>query len=67
MPGCLITDSRNVCDPLRNNEVIVVKDAEPKATIELLGLKEAQLRTQLQVRWVLEAQLSNAHEGWQFT
>ena len=59
VPGCLITDSRNVFDRLRN-EVIVVKGAERKSTIEMLGLKESQLRTGLRVRWVhSEAQLSN--------
>ena len=57
--GCAITDSRNVYDKL-HNEVIVIKGAEKRANIELLGLKEAQNSTGLQVRWChSEAQLAN--------
>ena len=60
VPGGLITDSRNVFDKLQT-EVLVIKGAEKKSNIELLGLKEAQARTQVQVRWVhSEAQLANA-------
>ena len=57
--GCLITDSRNVYDKLRN-EVVSIKGAEKRANIELLGLKQSQMSTQLVVRWVhSEAQLAN--------
>ena len=42
-------------------EVVTIKGAEKRSNIELLSLKEAQHRTQVQVRWVhSEAQLSNA-------
>ncbi|OLQ00874.1 Copia protein [Symbiodinium microadriaticum] len=58
--GCLVTDSRNVYDKM-NNEVIVVKGAEKRTSIELLGLKEAQRRTDVIIRWVhSEAQLANS-------
>ncbi|CAE7779652.1 RE1 [Symbiodinium sp. CCMP2456] len=58
--GGLITDSRNVFDKLQS-EVLVIKGAEKKSNIELLGLKEAQARTQVCIRWVhSEAQLANA-------
>ena len=58
--GCLITDSRNVYDKL-NTEVLVVKGAEKRTDLELLGLKEAQYNTALSIRWVhSEAQLSNS-------
>ncbi|CAE7201192.1 RE2 [Symbiodinium sp. CCMP2592] len=58
--GGLVTDSRNVFDKLQT-EVLVIKGAEKKSNIELLGLKEAQARTQVHIRWVhSEAQLANA-------
>ena len=58
--GCLITDSRNVYDKL-NTEVLVVKGAEKRTDLELMGLKEAQYNTELSIRWVhSEAQLSNS-------
>ena len=60
VPGCLVTDSRNVYDKL-STEVLVVKGAERKTSIELLGLKESQQKTQVIIRWVhSEAQLANA-------
>ena len=60
VPGCVISDSRNVYDKLQT-EVVTIKGAEKRSNIELLSLKEAQHRTQVQVRWVhSEAQLSNA-------
>ena len=60
VPGCLITDSRNVFDKVQT-EVLTVKGAERKSNIELLCVKEAQLATQLVVRWVhSEAQLANS-------
>ena len=58
--GCLVTDSRNVYDKL-NNEVIVIKGAERRTDLELLGLKESQAATSLLIRWVhSEAQLANS-------
>ena len=60
VPGCVISDSRNVYDKLQT-EVLVIKGAEKKANIELLSLKEAQHRTKVVVRWVhSEAQLANS-------
>ncbi|OLQ06746.1 Retrovirus-related Pol polyprotein from transposon TNT 1-94 [Symbiodinium microadriaticum] len=58
--GCLVTDSRNVYDKM-HNEVLVIKGAEKRTSIELLGLKEAQRRTDVAIRWVhSEAQLANS-------
>ena len=58
--GCLVTDSRNVYDKLET-EVLVVKGAEKRTSIELLSVKEAQQRTGLLMRWVhSEAQLANS-------
>ncbi|CAE7662420.1 RE1 [Symbiodinium sp. CCMP2592] len=58
--GCLVTDSRNVYDKLET-EVLVVKGAEKRTSIELLAIKESQIRTGLHVRWVhSEAQLANS-------
>ena len=58
--GGLITDSRNVFDKLQT-EVVMVRGAEKKSNIELLGLKKAQIRTGVEIRWVhSEAQLANA-------
>ena len=58
--GCVVSDSRNVFDKLQT-EVVSIKGAERKSNIELLSLKEAQVRTQVQVRWVhSEAQLANS-------
>ena len=60
VPGCLVTDSRNVYDKLQT-EVLTVKGAEKKSNLELLGLKESQQQTQVVVRWVhSEAQLGNS-------
>ena len=58
--GCVVSDSRNVYDKLQT-EVVSIKGSEKRTNIELLSLKEAQLRTQVKVRWVhSEAQLGNA-------
>ena len=58
-PGYLITDSRNVYDKL-NTEVLVIKGAEKRANIELLSVKDSQMSTDLEIRWVhSEAQLAN--------
>ncbi|CAE7714347.1 RE1 [Symbiodinium sp. KB8] len=60
IPGCVITDSRNVYDKMMS-EVVSIKGAEKRANIELLGLKESQWSTKVQIRWVhSEAQLANA-------
>ncbi|OLP92132.1 Retrovirus-related Pol polyprotein from transposon TNT 1-94 [Symbiodinium microadriaticum] len=60
VPGCLITDSRNVYDKLAT-EVVVVKGKEKRSNIELLSIKQSQYATGLHVRWVhSEAQLANA-------
>ena len=60
VPGCVITDSRNVYDKMMS-EVVSIKGAEKRANIELLGLKESQWATKVQIRWVhSEAQLANA-------
>ena len=60
VPGCLITDSRNVYDKM-NTEVLTVKGAEKRTDLEMLGLKEAQYTTDLSIRWVhSEAQLANS-------
>eukprot|EP00435_Cladocopium_sp_Y103_P035426 s3103_g9.t1 len=59
VPGCLVTDSRNVYDKLVS-EAVVPKGAERRTDLELMSLKAAQLRNQVLVRWVnSEAQLSN--------
>ena len=60
VPGCLVTDSRNVYDKL-NTEVVSIKGAEKRTNIEALALKESQQNTGLIVRWVhSEAQLANS-------
>ena len=60
VPGCIITDSRNVYDKLQT-EVVSIKGAEKRSNLELLSLKEAQQTTGLRVRWVhSEAQLGNS-------
>ena len=57
--GCVISDSRNVYDKLQT-EVLSIKGAEKRANLELLALKESQLRTNVHIRWVhSEAQLAN--------
>ncbi|CAL1160364.1 unnamed protein product [Cladocopium goreaui] len=57
--GCLVTDSRNVYDKLET-EVLSVKGAEKRTDLELLSLKSAQIRNAVEIRWVhSEAQLSN--------
>eukprot|EP00435_Cladocopium_sp_Y103_P051539 s2061_g16.t1 len=57
--GCLVTDSRNVFDKL-STEVVAPKGAERRVDLEVMGLKAAQHRNGLIVRWVnSEAQLSN--------
>ena len=57
--GCLISDSRNVYDKLET-ETLNIRGAEKRTDIEMLALKSAQVRNQVQVRWVHgEAQLAN--------
>ena len=58
--GCVVTDSRNVYDKLET-EVLVVKGAEKRTSIELLTVKESQENTAVGLRWVhSEAQLANS-------
>ena len=60
IPGCVITDSRNVFDKL-NTEVLAIKGAEKRSNIEMIALKEAQQRAGVTLRWVhSEAQLANS-------
>ena len=58
--GCVVTDSRNVYDKLET-EVLVIKGAEKRTSIELLAIKESQTNTGVELRWVhSEAQLANS-------
>lgn len=60
VPGCVITDSRNVYDKLAT-AMFSINGAEKKANIELMGLKAAQECTGVLLRWAhSEAQLANA-------
>ena len=60
IPGCVVTDSRNVFDRL-SSEVLAIKGAEKRTSIELIALKESQQQTNLVMRWVhSEAQLANS-------
>ena len=60
VPGCLISDSRNVYDKLQTSE-LSAKGAERRTDIELMCLKASQRNTGLILRWVhSEAQLGNA-------
>ena len=57
--GTLVTDSRNVYDKMET-EALSIKGAEKRTDLELLALKESQLRNRVHIRWVHgEAQLSN--------
>ena len=59
VPGCVITDSRNVYDKL-STAMLSINGAEKRSNIELLSLKESQKSTGVVVRWVhSEAQLAN--------
>ena len=58
--GVVVTDSRNVYDRLVT-EVMVIKGAEKRTSIELLAIKQSQLYTNVELRWVhSEAQLANS-------
>ena len=60
IPGCLISDSRNVYDKL-NSEELSTKGAERRTDIELLCVKSSQKNNLTCIRWVhSEAQLGNA-------
>ena len=60
VPGCLISDSRNVYDKLQTAEMSI-RGAEKKVDLELLRLKQSQRNTGLILRWVhSEAQLGNS-------
>ena len=52
IPGCVISDSRNVFDKL-NTEELSTKGAELRTDIELLCIKSAQRNNGLEVRWVM--------------
>ena len=59
IPGCLVTDSRNVYDKMET-EVFSIKGAEKRTDINMLCLKDAQLRNHVEIRWVhSDAQLAN--------
>ena len=58
--GCVITDSRNVYDKL-STEVLCMRGAEKRTDLELLSLKEAQVSNHVVIRWVhSEVQLANS-------
>ena len=60
IPGCVITDSRNVYDKTAS-EVVCTRGSERRVDLELMALKHAQLRNGIVVRWVhSEAQLANS-------
>ena len=60
VPGCLITDSRNVYDKMKT-EVVCTRGTERRVDIELMSLKHGQLRNAVVIRWVhSDAQLSNS-------
>ena len=60
VPGCLITDSRNVYDKV-SAEVVSTKGAAKKVDLTLMRIKESQVLYNLVVRWVhSDAQLSNS-------
>ena len=60
VPGCLISDSRNVYDKLQTTE-LTIRGAEKKIDLELLRLKHSQRETKVNLRWVhSEAQLGNS-------
>ncbi len=57
--GTLVTDSRNVFDKMET-EVLSIRGAEKRTDIELIALKDSQLRNKVNIRWVHgEAQLAN--------
>lgn len=59
VPGTLVTDSRNVFDKMET-EVLSIRGAEKRTDIELIALKDSQLRNKVNIRWVHgEAQLAN--------
>lgn len=56
----LVTDSTNVYDRMQS-EAYVPKGPENRTALELLGLKEASVRTNMPIRWVhSDAQLANS-------
>ena len=58
--GCLVTDSRNVFDKLAT-EAVCTRGAEKRVDLDLMSLKDAQLRNQVIVRWVhSDAQIANS-------
>ena len=68
-PGTLVTDSKNLWDKL-SKDTLVIKGAEKRSDLEAIALKESQMNTQLQLRWVhSDAMLANSwtkpSEKWQ--
>ena len=60
VPSVLITDPTNVYDRMRS-EVYVPKGPEYRTSLELIGLKEASVKTDMPIRWVhSDAQLANS-------
>ena len=60
IPGCVVTDSRNVYDKT-TSEVVCTKGSERRTDLDLMSLKYAQQRNGVHVRWVhSEAQLANS-------
>ena len=60
IPGCVITDSRNVFDKT-SSEVVCTKGHERRTDLDMLSLKYAQHRNGVKIRWVhSEAQLANS-------
>ena len=68
-PGILVTDSKNLWDKL-SKETLVIKGAEKRSDIEAIALKESQMNTSLQLRWVhsdamIANSLTKSTEKWQ--
>ena len=60
VPGLLVTDSRNVYDRMQQPYISPTGE-QKRVDLELLVLKESQLRTALDIRWVnAQAMLANS-------
>ena len=67
--GTIVTDSKNLWDKL-SKEILVIKGAEKRSDLEAIALKESQINSRLQLRWVhSDAMLANSltkpTEKWQ--
>ncbi|CAE7339672.1 unnamed protein product [Symbiodinium pilosum] len=65
----IVTDSKNLWDKL-SKEILVIKGAEKRSDLEAIALKESQINSRLQLRWVhSDAMLANSltkpTEKWQ--